>query len=75
MGDFFGKNKKDTRMFFSPLEQYDILFFYGSFFYSYMLPNFIIPLLLIIFLIYFFVFIFYSDNYILASFWQFIFET
>lgn len=61
-------------MFFSPLEQYDVLFFYGKSFYFFFIPNFIVPLFLVIILIYFFVFIFYKDIFILASFWQTLFE-
>jgi F0F1-type ATP synthase membrane subunit a len=66
---------KKNLMFFSPLEQYDVILPFGPVFSSYFFPQFIVPFLLVFFFSWYFIFIFYKDIYILPTFWQFFFET
>lgn len=62
-------------MFFSPLEQYDVISFYGRVYGDFFIPNFIIPLFLVCLFFYFFLWFFDKDLFVISSFWQFFFES
>lgn len=55
-------------MFFSPLEQYDIIVAYGKLFGLFFIPNIVVPLIIVTIIMYSMVFFFYKDLFILSSF-------